>query len=463
MADNSVNDNNVEPFSLHINDDCFLEILSWLPLLDLCSIRNTCSRLRALTDYYIERSSTYSSLDFQTNKIKKNEFEMINKNEIIRLLSTFELHIDALTLDAHKFSADVTDLMPILDAFCARRHLQHLTLINFNIDEIIKDHPQRFANVKHLSFSNCFAPAMVKVRVKLTESCFTRTFPMLQGLSIEKCGFSQDLIQAVISKNRQLSELRICNCYNLRESIFKAISDHLADLEILTFTEIRREPIHRFYWLQLLKLEKLRQLEIDGNSTDIPNLLKALGVKNKLESLGLYNVRLSAGACHAIGMMGKLQKFKLVKSPNLKSCARLKSIIAQLSNLEHLEMVSSASMSFEDIIEIFENSSKLVDITISGCENVRPFSKDHLDRLKSVCAKRATQTRLTIRGRVDLYHFYTIMRAIEIIEQTERKSSEFLESWLNRDDVPGFYVVLRYVYNDCKDDFEYRWKMDYLK
>lgn len=123
MAEIPANDNNTEPFSLHLNDDCFLEIFSQLPLLDLCSIRNTCSRLRALTDYYIARTPTHSSLDFQTNKIKKNEFEMINKIEIIRLLTTFELHIDAITLDAHKFSAYVTDLMPILDSFCARRHI----------------------------------------------------------------------------------------------------------------------------------------------------------------------------------------------------------------------------------------------------------------------------------------------------------------------------------------------------
>lgn len=124
------------------------------------------------------------------------------------------------------------------------------------------------------------------------------------------------------------------------------------------------------------------------------HVLKALGVKNQLESLGLYNVLLSAGVCHAIGMIEKLQKFKLVKSLKLKLSGQLKSIIAQLPNFEHLEMVTSASMTFDDIIEIFENSSKLVHITFSGCDNVRLAYEDHSDRSKNVCAELPTQPKL---------------------------------------------------------------------
>lgn len=436
---------------LDLNDDCLFETFSWLPLLDLCVIRNSCSRLRTVADNYVGR--THKLLNTKCTPIKNDQYSPIYKEEILQVLSSFGHQIDALTLNRDDFSTNALSdvLLPMLDAFCKKHRLQHLKLSNFSFsDDFVTSCSHPFENLKGLTLDECTSyttsiDEFIEKCTGLTHlevihgnidfSFLKQEYPLLRQCSVNSSRIDSEIVTNFISKNKQLNELNMvqCNeCNGVDDSIFISAAEHLSDLEKLTLRTILVTPNFKANLMELLNLRKLRKLEIDCNYETIDDFLKGLAVKNQLDSLGLASVELTDEVCNDIGNLKNLHNLKLVKILDSVKPGQFRSIAAALPNLKELEIASSDSVTFDDIVEFVENSPKLVDIMISSCKNVIPFDRAQFNRLAEVCAKRPTQQKLTFH--IDCHNFHTMRedikgplrrkhaRIVELIELTDEKT-----------------------------------------
>lgn len=437
---------------LDLNDDCLFEIFSCLHLLDLCAIRNSCSRLRNVADNYVGRTHKSLTTKWGCTPIKSKQYSTIYRAEILQVLSSFGQQIDALTLDQDDFSSDALSdvLLPILDAFCKKCPLKHLILKNFVFsDEFVANCSHPFANVGRLTLEKCISYDAIDecidecikkctglehlelIYVDIDGTFLKQDFPMLRRFCVNSVPIDSELVKNFIAKNKQLNELSIVQCNETDDSILKSIAEHLTELETLTLRTILVTPNYKDNLMELLNVAKLRELEIECNYNANDDFLKSLAVKDQLASLGLASVELSEDVCNAIGNFKNLQNLKLVKISDSMKPGQFKSIAAPLPNLKKLEIASSESVTFDDIVEFVENAPKLTDIVISSCKNVIPFDKAQFNRLVEVCAKRPVQLKLTVH--IDYYALHTMKedikgplrqkhaKIVELIELTEQK------------------------------------------
>lgn len=415
---------------LDLNDDCLFETFSCLSLLDLCAIRNSCSRMRNVADNYVGRTHKSLNTNYGCTSIENDVHSAIAKEELLQILSSFGQQIDALTLDQDDFTPNVLSdaILSMLDAFCKRRRLQHLKLkkIEFS-DEFVANCTHPFANVGRLTLEKCTsytASSMDECIKKCTGladleiiygsidgTFLEQAYPTLRRFCVESNRIDSELVKNFIARNKELNELRIVQCHETDDSIFKSIADHLNELETLTLRTILVTPNYKYNLMELLNVAKLRDLEIDCNYEAIDDFLKGLAVKDQLHSLGLASVELTEDVCIAIGNLKNLQKLKLVTILNSMKSGQFKSIAAQLPNLKKLEIASSDLVTFDDIVEFVENAPKLTDIILSSCKNVIPFDMAQFNRLVDVCVKRPIQLKLTVH--IDYYALHSMKKNIK--------------------------------------------------
>lgn len=463
---------------LDLNDDCLFETFSWLPLLDLCAIRNSCLRLRNVADNYV--GFTHKSLNTKCTPIKTDQYSPIYKEEILQVLSSFGQQIDALTLNRDDFSTNALSdvLLPMLDAFCKKRRLQHLKLSNFSFsDEFVASCSHPFANLIRLTLEKCTSytasiDEFIEKCTGLTHlelihgdidfTCLKQEYPLLRRCCVNSSRIDSEIVTNFISKNKQLNELSMVQCNGMDDSVFISAAEHLSDLETLTLRTILVTPNFKVNLMELLNLTKLRNLEIDCNYETIDDFLKGLAVKDQLYSLGLASVQLTDEVCNDIGNLKNLQNLKLVRILDSVKPGQFKSIAAPLSNLKKLEIASSDSVTFDDIVEFVENAPELVDIMISSCKNVIPFDKTQFNRLVEVCTRCPTQQKLTVH--IDCHNFHTMRedikgplrrkhaKMVELIELTEEKT----DFTALEEETSGYFAEEGGAldYDDFEDEFD---------
>lgn len=436
-----------EPSLLNLNDDCLLEVFAWLPLLDLCAIRNSCSRLKQLTEYYFARA--HKSLNFSSAVIKADKYEGIKVEEIVKILSSFGQQMDALTLNETTFLSDNahSEILPMLDAFCTQYRLRHLKLVRFAFeDSFITSRSHPFANVEKLTIDKCTSESIVldELIKKCTSlkhlelvrdsnidgSCLEQNYPMMQGFTVKSTSnLDLDFIIAFITNNPQLKELNLVDLYGFDEDIFGTVAAHLSELETLTIRVVHFKGIlsseYEAKLAVLLNLQKLRELEISCPYEAADELLNGLAVKNQLESLGLCSVELTDDVRRAIGNLKNLQKLKLVGLLTPGNSTGIGLIAAQLPNLKEFHVASRGACEFNEIIEFVENAPKLETLLISSYMSVIPFDGEQFNRLAETCAKRIDKLKLTVH--IDFDDLYTNELEHDIVRKLRRKYSEIVQ------------------------------------
>lgn len=480
MAESTAYSANNVPSLLNLNDDCILEILTWLPLLDLCIIRNICSRLRRLTDYHFSRM--HKSLNFNSSNIKDGPFKLITTDETVKILSAFGQQTDSMTMRADNFSSETDQLLPILDAFCMHRRLKHLKLIKFTfVDDFITNRTQPFANVEKITLDNCYAGGnvMLDELIKKFKSMshlelirrndidgvyLTHAYPSMQEFSVKTYGnLESQLMEVFLMKNKQLKHLNITNCCGVSDEIYVSIAE-LSELETLTVRMIQISPNCNANLMRLLKLDKLRELEIECFYQPVADFLNELAVKNQIESLGLASIDLTDAVSTAIGHLKSIQKLKLVSICATNTSIPIKQIAAQLPNIRVCYLVSSHTMKFDNVIEFIENAPKLEKLMISSCPNIAPFDDVQFHQLVEICGKRSDKLQLTVHIEYD--DLNTIKHQID--KDVRQKCSEvvqLIQISAEEKDCTAFRGPSRYFaeeggavdydsYGDFDDDFD---------
>lgn len=398
---------------LDLNDDCLMALFSWVSPLDMCTVRKLCSRLKNLTEDYFGRNHRFIQFDNVDSEMKNGE--------LLKLLSSFGQQIDVLTVDA----SNSKKLSSKLDDFCKKHNLQHLKLVRFVFDEdFIRDRFELFVNVDKLTLDDCRSTVLCGSLDDLVKKCTTlkhlellrgtqvsgtfleQTYPMLQGLNVNSIAtLDSSLFQFFVAMNPQLEELKIVNCRGLGRgldnNIFDMIGNHLVELKSLTLRCNWNTSEYAKNMMSLLQLPKLQELEIECHEKEIVQFVTRLSDKNQMESLGLKSVKMTENMINALGQLKSVKKLKLDKIVESVNSGSIQSIAVQLPILKQFHVSSSVSLTFDDIVELVENATKLEDLMITSCPSIIPFDEAQFNRLVETCAKRANKLRLTVHIRYD--------------------------------------------------------------
>lgn len=434
---------------LRLNDDCLFEVFSWLPMLDLCAVRTTCSRLKSLTESYFSR--TYKSLHTDSNSIK-SDFGSVKRDEMHQILSAFGNHVETLTMDARNVAGDENDWLRFVNSFCAHHPLKHLKLLRFHFNEdVISEYSHPFQNVEKLTIDKCTNAGMeiAKVIQKCTELqhlalirndsideiCLTKAYPKLRGFSTKSDNnFNQTAIGILFVENKQLTSIEIADCYDSisDDALLDIIPEHLTELEKLTFRPNSISNHSNDKMLDLVKLEKLRELDIGlQTQKNCVSIVDALATKNRLTALGLAFVPSTKDMFEAIGRLTNLEKLKLVfVLDGDASSPAFEKLAAQLVNLKEFYVSTCEFVTLDELIQFIAVAPKLENLMVSACKKIESINEEQFVRLGEVCAKRNVNQILT-------FHFDE-PHMVDVGDETKRKYSEFVRLVALSDDSKDF-------------------------
>lgn len=397
---------------LNLNDDCILEIFSRLPLLVLCEVRDTCQRLRSLADYYF--STMHKSLNFGCRTIKGARFKLFTQEETKNILLSFGHHIEALIIHADLFAAKPDEVLQTLNDFCDNRQLDHLKLIKFAFDERIVENCDRlFGSVTTLTIDKCYAEDDVfeKLLRKCTSMrhlelmrqcnidgrCLAHTYPTMHGFSlINNNNFDPRLVHTFMVKNQHLKALKLIGCNFIDDEIYETIADNLPELEALSIRTPHVTSNFHTNLMNLLRLQRLRELEFNCGIQPIEQFVNGLALTNRLEAFGIACAELTAELCAAICNLKNLQLLKLISIFDTQQSRTITSIATQLKRLRELHVVECEPITFDEIVEFVARAPKLEKLVINQCCNIVPFDGSQFIQLADACQKRVNKHQLII-------------------------------------------------------------------
>lgn len=395
----------------NLNDDCILDILHRLSLLDLCNVRDTCKRLRILSEYYF--NTMYRTLNFNSRSIKSDQWKLLTQDETKTILMSFGHQIDALTLNADSFSATSDEILQTINDYCSDQKLQHLKLIKFAFDDDIIENCQRlFSIVEKFTINKCYGDDKLfeKLFNKCTAlknlellrqfnidgTCLQNTYPNLEGFAlISNDNFDPLLVNTFFTKNPQLKVLKLIGCNFVDDEIFPIISDHLINLESLSIRLVHVTSLFEENVLNLLKLQHLRKLEFNCGVRPINAFINGLAMTNTIECLGITSAEITVDLCSALGNLKNLQTLKLISMYDTKA-RDLKLLAVQLTKLNEFHLVECEAITFDEMMEFIEHSQQLEKLVLNQCCKVLPIDSAQFIRLAECCQKRVYKHQLII-------------------------------------------------------------------
>lgn len=396
---------------LQLNDDCILHIFSLLPLLDLCSVRNICTRLRSLADYYFVRM--HKVLNFGCHNIK-SESNWLTQDETKTILQSFGRQIEALVMNADYFSAKPEDVLQTVSDYCDHTTLRELKLIKFSFEDVVVDNcPQLFSNLEKISIDKCFVDdrffeklfkkcaALQHIELirqfNIDGTCLMHSYPTLRGFSlISNDNFDPNRVNTFFVKNPQLQVLKLIGCNFVDDEIFQKIADNLIELRTLAIRLVHVTSNFEENILHLLRLQYLRELEFNCCVQPIEHFVTGLAMNNRIESIGISTAELTAELCSALCNLKNLQVLKLISMYDTKQTRTFRTMADKLPNLTELHVVDCEPINFDEIIEFVEKAQKLNKLVINQCCNIVPFGSEQFLQLAEACQKRYEKVQLNV-------------------------------------------------------------------
>lgn len=234
-----------------LNDDCLLEICSYLPAMELCAVKDTCRRFSAIADYA-------AKLRYQ----QVAEFECVPNDENQKDLAIFMQHFGKyvggkivvkteLAFDAKK--------MWLLLKHCGA--LKELELLGVNVSGLpIYQMKKMLQNLEVLQFKKC----------KGEDSDYAR------------------IINACVNLR---SLTAFINLNGASDKLFPLIAHRASNIEELFYAPINSDP-NSFVenMAKLRRLKKLNLLFISCNNHRIAKAIDALAERNTLQFLLLREI-----------------------------------------------------------------------------------------------------------------------------------------------------------------------------
>lgn len=373
--------NSFQKTILGLNEDCLIHIYTFLPIIDLCAIRETCKRFEMIAGIYFSRkyktmvvnwaflSSTSAPMVLRNFGVLierisitgASSCSLLNQNRVFQWIDRYcqnlsilkcqQMHIDACTI--RKCPRLFSQLEKIVIQFSGSspNHYIILETLMFYCDK-----------VKELQLDN--------VNIIGNNSSMGQTYPNLVSFLVkQRCSlnFNCDNWKMFVKKNPQLKTLRFINSGVLSTKFVQYICDHLPNLEYFTCASRTQSDSNTTHMIKttiytLSKLRKLKKLELCCSGSDCYALLKDLAAKSKsIATIHLVDPNLSDEAIGLLYRIKSLRVLKLTGSFQL-DVVKWRALAILLTNLTelHVEVKPvSFKTTFNDTLEFVRRSPNL--------------------------------------------------------------------------------------------------------
>lgn len=349
---------------LDLNDDCLYEILKFLNCIDLSSTDQTCQRMRQISKNVFRKQHTSINLTDTTLADYSNVgTDALTLLQIRNLFVSFGPQIQKLKIGSMSFKAgNRSRVLDLMIRHCTS--LKHLCLTGFFFKEnFYRIRNVFFSNLEELSLSLCelndsirriflqcdqLRKLTIQSDSKLTGSCLNVRFSRLESISLVMNSDIQTRhLYTFFEMNRQLKYVKLIHCGGcIFDEIFTVISNNLPLLESLII-EVDFFQNFNKNLANLLKLDHLRELQLNASMYSIASFIEQLAAKDKIEILHLSDGLLNDNLIDAIIKCKRLTSLKLCSMPSVNN---------------------------RFLIELAKNLPKLNDFHISKCQSLNLFS-----------------------------------------------------------------------------------------
>ncbi|XP_037044884.1 uncharacterized protein LOC119080591 [Bradysia coprophila] len=336
---------------LLLNDDCFYHIFKFLPIIEWCSLRETCTRFRTISDYLFKRQA-------ETFRLLSYNFTV---NEVKRVLRNFGQFIKKLSINQNYFRGDedFNELLPYLECYC--RSLSDVKFVNFNATLTMVVHREQFfSNLQRLvvdqwtdeqalacCLSDCVSLKEL-VLIRLTnipgDSLAYGRIKSLESLTMNCCDdFNYDTLKTFLAKNWQLTKVKFFTLKFRNEHDADHLMDYVANtLATLEALSVHFNMIFRPNVLPVTRLASLKKFEINTMYVDectVNQLLTNLAVHNKIEDLHLALFKCTDESLQRLLSLKSLKILKFTEMNHLDGdiCKRLATQLPALSEVHIIE------------------------------------------------------------------------------------------------------------------------------
>lgn len=352
---------------LILNDDCLLHIFRFVSLVDLGSIKDTCTRLRPLAD--------------KSFKIRKEKSLSINFGSIfadIWNLKHFGKFVQSLYLNnVYRQYASYEQIFETI-ANVSTEELKWISL-SLNDDESLTDESFKrlekiVKNVETIQLADFHDQSHYELLLSYCEN--------LKEVDID--GDEMVLNGLWCSRNVNITSLTLTGLQN--DDILREVSKNLIHLESLVY-ECAQHTSNNIGYLS--QMNNLRRLKIRPNNNNIGYVLQNFINKNALEYLYLSSLDMNETLADSLVNFPNLNEL-VFESCNSFDAKKLNILSKKLVNIKKLAFVDCEEITFEDITKIIENLFDLRCLSIYGCEEIDSI-------------KRSSYLRLTKRRNLEIF------------------------------------------------------------
>ncbi|KAJ6649195.1 hypothetical protein Bhyg_04429 [Pseudolycoriella hygida] len=369
-------DDSKEKTIMSLNDDCFFKIYSFLPVVDWCSLRETCTRFRRISDECFKRQHQNFNINVQT---LYGLNDLVSIEHVKSLIRNFGQTIKKLIINKTNFryQDDPSTLLRLLDRYCIELEDLKLVGIELLVDDV-GECGRLFHKLTRLvidgwrnvqSFMLCLAQCLSLKKLEIIGMEFPRTdeplthqqFPSLESFTMRNCfDDNNSFIRQFFIQNIQLKEVKLMKCSPDRHG--RVVNAFSIALPMLQSLSISTKGVHSQtvrHWYQ--RIPPLKKLEVDlflAEDFEIDMCLSKLLERECLKELLIasfpFNNELLRRLCGLKTL--NILKFANAREMTAEICKRL---AGELPLLSEIHLIECVGFTFNEAVEFVNVSSSL--------------------------------------------------------------------------------------------------------
>lgn len=359
---------------LGLNDDCLVEIFSYLDAVDLCAVNQIAGRLHRIAQQVFRMHFTTLDLSHISSMVNYYELTLYKARNLFQCFgaSIVQLKVAALAFKLEKRSR-VVDLIV---RHCS--NLKSLEFIDFQFRNTRIAHVQKFlGNLHELTLTRCnlqgclrnlfrecvqLKSLVIQTDTNLNGACLEWEFPQLESATLTmRDDISLHSFYTFLRMNPQLKSLELYHC---DDETFDPIATNLPQLERLSV------EVSYFYdyvenLKSLLQLNHLKELKLNCSLYPISTFVDALAAKDTIEVLHISEGVLNDHLIEALSKCKRLRSLKLCSMPNVHD-KFLIGLAKNLPNLNEFYIRRCQAMTNRGVLAFVEIATQLHSLSISN-------------------------------------------------------------------------------------------------
>lgn len=368
---------------LRLNDDCFYEIYKFIPIIDWCSLRETCTRFRTISDFCFDRQNT--SFQLKAKNVFGSSQRQLTLNDAKRLIRNFGHLVTKLSINLYNFHLeDAARLLPVLDRYC--HTLRNLKLVRLVVatatihqcDRLLSNlHRLAMKCMDKKTLSCCLAHCVslkeleIFYMYRIEGNIPTYCIESLESFTMKKCqGFTLDIVKEFLNNNQQLKRVTLLdNKFDTPDRFTEDVPIALPNLEELS---LRQDFIVQQNVLSVAGIPTLKKLEMDFTlvnclAVDINRLLTGIAAHNSVEDFHLGAVELNDALIGSLCTLKtlKILKFTAVLSLDEEKCKKLACELPELSEIHFMQCDFVTFYAVKEFVVHSTNLTRIVYIPMN--------------------------------------------------------------------------------------------------